>query len=47
MQTYYIINPCRGVEIPVTKISARDKHCPVRPKVFDNMAFDDASLHGT
>jgi hypothetical protein len=47
MQTYYIINPHRGVEIPITKISAGAKHCPVGPKVFDNMTFDDASLHGT
>jgi hypothetical protein len=47
MQTYYIINPHRGAEIPITKISVGAKHCPVGPKVFDNMASDDASLHGT
>jgi hypothetical protein len=47
MQTYYIINPRRGAKIPITKISVGAKHCPVEPKVFDNMASDDASLHGT
>jgi hypothetical protein len=47
MQTYYIINPRRGAEIPSTKISAGAKHNPVEPKVFNNTAFDDASLHGT
>jgi hypothetical protein len=47
MQTYYIINPYKGAEIPTTKQSAGAKHYPVGPKVFDNMASDDASLHET
>jgi hypothetical protein len=47
MQTYYIINPCRGAEIPVTKRSVGAKQCPVEPKVFNKFASDDASLHGT
>jgi hypothetical protein len=48
MQTYYIINPRRGAEIPITKKKGVGPNtCPVEPKVFNNMASDDASLHGT
>jgi hypothetical protein len=47
MQNYCIINTRRGVEIPSTKLSVGAKHYLVEPKVFNNMAVDDASLHGT
>jgi hypothetical protein len=47
MKTYYIINPCRGAEIPFTKRIVGVKQCPVEPKVFKKISHDDASLHGT
>jgi hypothetical protein len=36
MQTYYIIDPRRGAEIPVTKRSARGQKCLVEPKSSTN-----------
>jgi hypothetical protein len=47
MQTYYIINPRRGAEIPVTKRSVGAKHAVWNHKVFKKFASYDASLHGT
>jgi hypothetical protein len=47
MQTYYIIDPHRGAEIPVIKRSVGAKQCPVETKVFNKFSSDDASLHGT
>jgi hypothetical protein len=38
MQTYYIINPHRGVEIPFTKRSVGGKKCPVEP---DNLSTNE------
>jgi len=43
----YIINLCRGAEIPVTKRSVGAKQCSVEPKIFNKFASYDASLHGT
>jgi hypothetical protein len=37
MQTYYIINPRRGAEIPIAKTSVGAKQCLVEPKSLTNL----------